>query len=116
MTLPITERLPLEAILTHYCDKRVPPHVRDKVQLSFRIEGNIVTLFEKRAAFRDPSRWIDIGVARFHYYKNRNQWVLYWRDSKRRQGWHLYDEIKPNRSIEPLLAEVDRDPTGIFWG
>jgi hypothetical protein len=57
-----------------------------------------------------------VDIARFHYYKARNQWVLFWRDSKRRQGWHRYDGISPNRSIEPLLAEVDKDPTGIFWG
>lgn len=103
-------------IQNHYCEKRVPLHVREKVRLTFRIEGNVVTLFEQRVSFQDRSRWIDIDVARFHYYKTRHQWVLYWRDSKRRQAWHAYDHIKPNRSIEPLLAEVDKDPSGIFWG
>lgn len=115
MTLPIAERVSLEAILSHYCEQ-VPLRVRDKLRMSFRIEGNVVTLFEQRVSFQDRSRWIDIDVARFHYYKTRDRWVLYWRDSKRRRGWHLYDRIKPNRSIEPLLAEVDKDPTGIFWG
>ena len=86
MTIPVTERMSLEAILANYCEKRVPLHVRDKVRMSFRIEGNIVTLFEKRIAFGDQSRWIDIDVARFHYYQNRNQWVLFWRDSKRHRG------------------------------
>ena len=106
----------LEAILAHYCETRVPLHVRNQVQLSFRMEGHLVTLFEKRVSFQDRSRWIDIDIARFRYYKNRNQWVLFWRDSKRRQGWHRYEDIKAGPSIEPLLAEVDKDPTGIFWG
>lgn len=114
MTLSTTERVSLEAILAHYCEKRVPSHVRDKVQMSFRIEGNIVTLFEKRVYFQDHSRWIEHPVARFRYVKVRNKWELYWLD--RNSRWHLYDNVRPNRSIEPLLAEVDKDPTGIFWG
>ena len=90
----------------------MPLHVRDKVQMSFRIEGNVVTLFEKRVAFQDRSRWIDIDIARFRYIKVRKEWELYWHDSHSR--WHVYDRIRPNPSIEPLLAEVDQDPTGNF--
>jgi hypothetical protein len=29
--------------------------------------------------------------------------------------WHLYDFIEPG-SITELLAEIDADPTVIFWG
>jgi hypothetical protein len=39
---------------------------------------------------------------------------LYWRDRNRR--FHLYDLVSPTASVEELLAEVDRDPTAIFWG
>ena len=73
-----------------------------------------MTLFEKRVVFRDPSRWIEVPVARFRYVKVRNEWELYWLD--RNSRWHFYDNIRPNPSIEPLLAEVDKDPTSIFWG
>jgi hypothetical protein len=29
---------------------------------------------------------------------------------------YLYDLIEPAPELSPLLAEVDRDPTHIFWG
>jgi hypothetical protein len=38
---------------------------------------------------------------------------LYWRDSNLR--FHAHHGIGPS-SINDLLAEIDRDPTGIFWG
>ncbi|MGH3610881.1 MAG: DUF3024 domain-containing protein [Pseudonocardiaceae bacterium] len=41
-------------------------------------------------------------------------WSLYWRDGNLR--FHAYDRVAPTASIEELLAEVDRDPTAIFWG
>jgi len=48
MAMALPERLSLEAILAQYCEKRVPLHVRNKVQMAFRIEGSLVTLYEKR--------------------------------------------------------------------
>jgi Protein of unknown function (DUF3024) len=30
--------------------------------------------------------------------------------------FHEYGRVPATESIEDLLAEVDRDPTGIFWG
>lgn len=30
-------------------------------------------------------------------------------------AWHLYDLIEPG-SVAELLAEIERDPTAIFWG
>ena len=39
---------------------------------------------------------------------------LYWRD--RNLKFHRYDHVDPNPDVESLLAEVDADPTCIFWG
>ena len=41
-------------------------------------------------------------------------WSLFWRDRNLR--FHAYDLVSPTANIEELLAEVDRDPTAIFWG
>jgi len=30
--------------------------------------------------------------------------------------FHIYDLLSPSRRVEDLLAEIDRDPTCIFWG
>jgi Protein of unknown function (DUF3024) len=42
------------------------------------------------------------------------RWRLYWPDRNRR--WHLMDDVAPAATPEPLLDELDADPTGIFWG
>ncbi len=44
----------------------------------------------------------------------KRRWVLYWRDRNLR--WHEYDLLEPGPTFEEALAEVERDPTGIFWG
>jgi hypothetical protein len=30
--------------------------------------------------------------------------------------FHEYDLVPPTNRIDDLLAEIDRDPTSIFWG
>lgn len=58
--------------------------------------------------------WASQGIARFRYVAKHSRWSLYWRD--RNQRWHKYDLVGSTPDVLPLLDEVDRDPTGIFWG
>jgi hypothetical protein len=53
-------------------------------------------------------------VAQLRYDPGSGAWSLYWRD--RNDRWHPYPYLAPNRDIGPLLGEIDRDPTCIFWG
>ena len=41
-------------------------------------------------------------------------WTLYCSDSSDR--WWLYDDADPVPEVGPLLAAIDEDVTGIFWG
>jgi hypothetical protein len=41
-------------------------------------------------------------------------WTLYW---PRHTGrWHRYDDLAAAAEVGPLLAEIDTDPDGVFWG
>lgn len=55
-----------------------------------------------------------MDIARFRFRPVTGTWDLYWADRNRR--WHLYEPAPPTAYIRTLIAEVDRDPTGIFWG
>ncbi|MGH9367177.1 MAG: DUF3024 domain-containing protein [Thermoanaerobaculia bacterium] len=115
MRLPDTLRESVRRTLERYCEKkRVPPHVRDEVRLVVEIEGPRATIYEERAPWNGRGDWTRGGVARFRYLAKERLWTLYWRDRNGR--WHFYEHARPAPTIDRLLAEVDRDPTGIFWG
>ncbi len=102
------------ALLDRFCERRVPVHVRDQVALQFTFQGNDVVLFEKRPVFRKSGKWVDIKVARFRFDPATDTWALSCPDRDGR--WQPYDVAAPSTEIQELLAEVDRDPTGVFWG
>ena len=60
------------------------------------------------------TEWTRFPICRFRYTKMRTEWSLYWRDRNLR--FHLYDQVQPTPHIDDLIGEVERDPTGIFWG
>lgn len=78
-----------------------------------------MTIMESRPVFRKPDIWTHMPVAQFRYNSNTKKWALYAPD--RNSKWHdyIYWSDSWDGSIgnfDGLLEEVEKDPTGIFWG
>jgi hypothetical protein len=112
--LPDITRAKVESKLHELCDRRVPPQLRDRVRLGFKIDGNKVLLLEERPAFPEKTRWVEIPVAKFSYTAKSATWQLYCRD--RNSKWHRFTPEPATPNFDRLVAAVDTDPTGIFWG
>ncbi|KMY66395.1 hypothetical protein AAU61_17085 [Desulfocarbo indianensis] len=106
----------MDTKLGAYCEGKVPPHVRDKLRIAYRIRGNSVTVFEERPRWDKPDseEWTSLPIAQFRYDPGTNKWTLYCADRNGR--WHKYDLANPVKNIETLIAKVEEDRTGIFWG
>jgi len=104
------------ARVQRWCRARVPEHVRDQVRVEADVAARHLTIVECRPPWREDvgPEWTRFPIARLRYTKATRQWSLYWRDRNLR--FHEYDRVPPMGSVEDLLAEVDRDPTAIFWG
>jgi hypothetical protein len=112
--LPAAQVTEVEDVLGGFCRREPPPHVRAQLEYAVRITGNAVTLVELRPAFHADIGRTESPVARFRFSAKDGSWQLYWRDRNLR--WHRYERIQPARHLATLFAEVQRDPTGIFWG
>ncbi|GFG76621.1 hypothetical protein MBOT_39860 [Mycobacterium botniense] len=94
----------------------MPAHVRDEVRVEVDVSDRHLTIVECRAPWRADAgaEWTRFRIARLRYMKGTGMWSLYWRDRNLR--FHGYDLLPPTDGVEELLAELDRDPTAIFWG
>jgi len=104
------------AAIRNYCEQRVAPDASDQVRLEAGLSRGAVTIVERRPPWREDAgpEWASNPIARLRYTTKSEAWTLYWCDSNAR--WHRYESLKPSADVRALLDEVDRDPTGIFWG
>jgi Protein of unknown function (DUF3024) len=99
-----------------WCAARVPEHASHQVRVECQISPRHLTIVERRAPWREDfgPEWTSFPIARLRYTTAEKSWTLYWRDRNLR--FHLYDLLAPSNRVDDLLAELDRDPTCIFWG
>jgi Protein of unknown function (DUF3024) len=114
MALSELQRAEVNKRLSTFCSARVPPAVRDKLRIVFRMKANEVVLFEERPGFQRRQEWHEMAVAKFRYVGTQRLWRLYCQHRDLR--WHAYQALPAARDFQRLLNEVAADPTGIFWG
>lgn len=95
---------------------RLPEHVRDQTRYEFDTSPHAVTIFDCRPPWKPElgPDWTRLIVAQLRFTVVGNLWSLYWRDSS--EVFHPYFEFDVRPDVSDLLAEIDRDPTAIFWG
>lgn len=94
---------------------RVPEEMLDQVRVEAEVHGPTITIVERRP----PSgsglgpEWTRQRIAQLRYDPESSLWTLC--HSDRNQRWHVYD-LPLSPDVQALIDEIDRDPTGIFWG
>ena len=114
MPIPPAVLRDVERKLAAFCRRHSPARIADKLRYEFSHVQNDVILHECRPNFRGFGPWSHLSIARFRYTQTRGEWTLYWAD--RNEKWHRFSGSPSSTDISDLLAVVDADPTGIFWG
>jgi len=114
MPLSEFEKQRVIKVFSAYCETKVPHHISDQFRIEFELRGCEIKLFESRPDWRDKNQWVSQKVARFKKNIGTNSWQLYYADKNDR--WHVFEPYPTDKDIEKLLAEVETDSTGIFWG
>lgn len=94
--------------------------------LSERAQGQIVyeldvadrhvTVLECRPPWRADlgPEWTRFPIVRFHYTQARREWATSCRD--RNLKFRRHTPMRPSGQIETLIAAVEADHSGVFWG
>ena len=96
------------------CRRCSPPVHADELRTVYEIEGHSASIFEERAPWDGVGDWTRMGVARFRFFRSRREWRLNW--MRRDLRWHLYDPDEMPTDLAALVAIVDADEYGAFFG
>ena len=109
------EKKRCEKAVSAFMGKRRPPaHIRNQLDLGYRLKGQSVEIFEIRPDWRDPAKTMEEPVAKATYVRSQNVWKIYWQRADLK--WHRYDPDPEVDSIEDFLRVVDTDEYCCFYG
>jgi hypothetical protein len=96
------------------CRCKTRPQYADQLRFECEIDGHTLSIWEVRPPWDgvgDPTR---MGVARFRFFRSRGMWLLYW--MRRDLKWHRYDPARSTPDLAALVAIVESDEYGAFFG
>src|SRR5271169_1608663 len=91
-----------------------PPEHVDALRVVYRIDGHAVSICEERPPWRGDGPWTSHGVARLRFSRARGVWTLFW--MRQDLKWHRYEPQPPSVDLAALVAVVEADEYGAFFG
>ena len=115
MPLPPAQLQACLSAIGAFIEKRRPPvHIRPKLDIRADINGSEVVIYHLRPHFQDPKKILELPFAKTKWVDSHQVWRLYWMRASGK--WNAYEPFPEAKTIEAILAEVDRDPYGCFFG
>lgn len=93
---------------------RPPAHMRNEVDLGYRIVNQSVEIFEIRPQWNNASLKIEIPIAKTTYVKTQKLWKIYWQRADLK--WHTYEPHPTVKMLEELLDIIGKDQHACFFG
>ncbi|HRH66950.1 MAG TPA: DUF3024 domain-containing protein [Bacteroidia bacterium] len=104
----------IEAMENFISRKRPLEEIRNKVDLSYRIENQSIIIFEIRPAYNNPDKKLELDVAKTTFVKAKNHWKIFWMRADLK--WHPYSPNEIVKSVNEFCELVEKDEHGCFWG
>lgn len=115
MALSEIERKRVEKVVGAYIEKtRPPPHIRPELDISFRVSGQSVEIFEVSPHWERPEETMEHSVAKATFVRRQGIRKVYWQRADLK--WHRYEPMPEVRTLEGFLAVVEKDEYACFWG
>lgn len=115
MALTELELKRCERALTDFMARRRPaPHLRDQLDVGYRINGQSIEIFEIRPDWKDDSVRQEFPVAKATFVRTKGLWKVYWMRAD--LNWHGYEPKAEANTLKEFLGAVDRDEHACFFG
>jgi hypothetical protein len=107
------ERMRVAQIVERYIQTRRPvTNLRPTLDIKYRIKGQAIEFYEILQAWKGDT--IENAIAKTRYVRSRKLWKLFWRRADLK--WHKYQPHPELDTLEEVLAVVDCDEYGCFFG
>jgi Protein of unknown function (DUF3024) len=103
-----------KAVSVYIAKHRPPVHLRDQVDLGFRLTNQSVEIFGIRPVWQDETKKMEHSVAKATFTKNQDIWKIYWLRADLK--WYRYEPCPDVKTIEEFLTVIEQDDCACFFG
>lgn len=115
MSFALLKTVDVIEIMENYVSRiRPPEHIREKLDITYSIDNQSVTLQEVRPLFNDPEIKKEYGYAKATFIKTSNKWKVYWMRSNLK--WTLYAPQPIVNTLTEFVNLVEEDRHHCFKG
>ena len=115
MAFNAAETKKIEATMSAWIERERPPlHIREQLDLGFRIVNQSVDIFETRPHWENATEKTITPVARATYVRARDHWRILWMRADAKL--HRYEALPEVASLDAFLKVVKDDKHGCFFG
>ena len=115
MAIDSLQTLDIIEVMENFVERRRPPvHIRPKLDIDYRIDGQSVTIVEVRPRWDNPEIYRDTPMAKTTFIKAKNQWKVFWMRADLK--WHSYTPKPIVNFVEEFIKLVEEDKQHCFWG
>lgn len=104
----------IEVMEGYLINSRPPQEVRNEVDLNYKIENQSIIVFEIRCVWDNPSKKMELNVAKVTFVKAENKWKIYCFKSDMK--WHIYRPAEKVNSLKEFVKIIQEDKNGCFRG
>lgn len=104
----------IEAMENFIARKRPPEHIRPKLDIGYKIEGQEIIAFEIRPQWNKPEVIREHPVAKTTFVKTKNHWKVFWMRADLK--WHSYTPAPAVKTVKEFCKLVEEDKHHCFWG
>jgi hypothetical protein len=102
-------------VMENYIEKIRPPvHIRHQVDISYKIEGQSVIVFEIRPRWNNPKELQECHIAKTSYVKSKNCWKIFWLRANLK--WFSYTPNPEVTTLQEFIKIIEKDKHSCFWG
>lgn len=115
MAIDVLQTVDVIEVMENFIESIRPAvQIRDEVDLSYKIEGQSVVVFEIRSRMLEPKEKIEFPVAKATFVKTEKTWKVFWRRADMK--WHSYKPKPIVKTLAEFVKLIDEDEHCCFWG
>ncbi|MEX0962896.1 MAG: DUF3024 domain-containing protein [Pseudohongiellaceae bacterium] len=94
--------------------QRPPAHIRNELDLGYRIKDQSIEIFEIGPNWPDPAQKMETPVAKATFVKTQGCWKIFWQQADLK--WHGYEPAPTVKALVEFLNIVAEDKHACFFG